>query len=320
MMATATFVDHPPPPQSLLLYPSLIDQASLSDLASLVRNRNYHAYRDSVTRAQLDQIILANALITRLISFLYYAQTLLVRFIVNQNSTGNYRSDFTAINQATQELQKSVVTKCASSFEPNVAPSFRNDLPNGSSPQKSFLDELSPTASTTLLKFLNNIRTDSNYLSARLLQSKDQDLDALVSCKPSHYVGRNRRCQCRAQVIPAPITSPVGGVMSFYRHDPLYILTSIIFSQSSDPDSLEYQRRLNVWSTCLARFIDEKRGDRVIYAVLDIWFGIHWHCSSLFEISILNFLQNAAKLENGGRAYEMRATMTPVPSRCSGDD
>ena len=73
MMAAAEFIDFPPPPQSLLLYPTLIDQTSLSDLPPLIRNRNYHAHRDNITKIQLEQLILANALIARLSSVLFYA-------------------------------------------------------------------------------------------------------------------------------------------------------------------------------------------------------------------------------------------------------
>src|SRR5579859_839937 len=103
----AAFID-PSPPQSLLLYPSLIDTTTLTDLAQLVRARNYHAYRDTVTRLQLDQVILANALITRLASLLYYAQTLLVLLVVNHGPTNDNINEFVVVNQAAHELQKSI--------------------------------------------------------------------------------------------------------------------------------------------------------------------------------------------------------------------
>src|SRR5436305_11096159 len=107
MATTAVFVDSTSPTtlttQSLLLYPSLIDQTSLSDLPPLIRNRNYHAYRDVVTRTQLDQIILANALITRLTHFLYYAHTLLTQVVVNIGSTNNNVWEFSLLNQTAQE-------------------------------------------------------------------------------------------------------------------------------------------------------------------------------------------------------------------------
>jgi hypothetical protein len=77
------------------------------------RNRNYHEHRDAVTRVQLDQLLLANALITRLASLLYYVQTLLVRLIVNNASPTGTINDFSGITEAAHDLQKSIITKCA---------------------------------------------------------------------------------------------------------------------------------------------------------------------------------------------------------------
>ena len=305
MMATAAF-DHPAPSQFLLLYPTLIDQTSLSDLAPLVRNRNYHAYRDAVTRTQLDQSILANALIARLTTLLYYAYTLLVRPVVNAGPSGDNTGDFSALNQATQELQRAIISKCAAPAEPVVQPSLSLQGPSTLfSSTKSFLDELSPTASNTLVNFLSIIRTDPNFLSSRLLQAKDQELDSLASWKPRHHIARSKLISSgrHAEAPVAPI-SPVDYITSFHRHDPMYVLTSVIFSASPNSNSLEYSRRVESWSTCLARLIDEKRGDRIVLAVMDIFCTGRWHVSSCFETILLAFLQNAAKLSSPNSKYE----------------
>jgi hypothetical protein len=300
MMATATFVDHPSPPQSLLLYPTLIDQTTLSDLPPLVRNRNYHAHRDAVTRSQLDQIILANALFARLTSLLFYAHTLLVRVAIKSKPADDNASDFSVLNQGAHELQKSITCKFPTSFENVVQPcASPQDSLKCVSSTKSFLDELSPTASNTLVNFLCTIRADPTLISSRLLQAKDQDLDSLVSWKPHHHANRSKSTPGgRNNSIPTPAISPVDYLTSFHRYDPVYVLTSVIFSISCDSESLEHQLRLNVWSTCLARMVDEKRGDRIVFAVMDIFCGSKWQSASCFETVILDFLQNAAKLRS----------------------
>ena len=305
-MATIAFVDHPPPPQSLLLYPTLIDQTSLSDLAPLVRNRNYHAYRDAVTRTQLDQSILANALIARLTTLLYYAHTLLVRPVVNAGSSGDNTGDFSVLNQVTQELQEAVISKCTAPAEPVVQPAL--SLQGSStrfSTTTSFFDELSPTASNTLVNFLGIIRADPNFLSSRLLQAKDQELDSLASWKPRHHIARSKLVSSgRHTEAPVAPISPADYISSFHRHDPMYVLTSVIFSASPNSSSLEYSRRVNSWSTCLARLIDEKRGDRIVLAAMDIFCTGRWQVSSRFETILLGFLQNAAKLSSANPKYE----------------
>jgi len=304
-MATSAFVDHLSPPQSLLLYPTLIDQTSLNDLAPLVRNRNYHANRDALTRIQLDHSILANALITRLTSILYYAHTILARFIVNIRQSCDNSSDFSTLNETTQELQNAITNKYTSSIENILRPAPYSQLSSGVSSITSFFDELSPTASNTLLAFLCTLRTDPTFLSSRLLLAKDQELDSLVSWKPRHHYRRQKSISGgRHNIAPASPASPADYVASFHRHDPLYILTSVIFSSSNDSSSGEYQQRLNAWSSCLAQLIDEKRGESTVLAVLDLFCDYTWKVASSFETTILGFLQNAAKLGGGKPKYE----------------
>jgi hypothetical protein len=297
----SAFVD-PSPPQSLLLYPSLIDQTTLVDLAQFVRGRNYHAYRDAVTRVQLDQVILANALIGRLASLLYYAQTLLVQLVVNNSPAHDNTSDFCTLTQATQELQKSITTTYTTPIE-NIQPPPGRGQVTFATP-KSFLDELSPTASTTLLGFLNSVRTDPSLLCSRLLQAQDHELDALVSWLPHHHVAR-RKSESRTarQTTPIQTTTPADRIISFHRHDSLYVLTSVIFSAPHDPSSPDHPRCLNLWSSALAALIDAKRGDNVVIAVMEIWSGSEWEASQSLEIVILKFLQDAAKLSGSKDKY-----------------
>jgi hypothetical protein len=302
MMATAidpplaAFGD-PSPPQSLLLYPSLVDQTTLADLAQFVRARNYHAYRDAVTRVQLNQVILANALIARLAGLLYYTQTLLVRLVVNNTRATDNTSDFCTINQAAQELQKSITNTYTSPIE-NV-----QSAPGGGTAfvaPKSFLEELSPTASTTLLGFLSSVRSDQSLLCSRLLQANERELDVLVSWKPHHHAIKPKieSHATRHTTPPMQTVTPADHIISFHRHDPLYVLTSVIFSSPYDHASLDHRRCLGLWSSALAKLIDNKRGDQVVMVVMDIWTNAaEWQAAEAFEIAILRFLQEAAKLE-----------------------
>lgn len=303
MMATSvssTYVD-PSSPQSLLLYPTLIDMTVLSDLVPLFRNRNFHAHRDDVTRTQLDQLILADALLTRLSDLLRYAQSLLVRTVVDNGPTNNNIGEFATLNQTAQELHKSITSKYTSSIEHTIHPrQAPSNAPPGSAP-KSFLDELSPTALNTFLAFLSDIRANPELLTSRLLQAKDQDLDALVSWKPCRYVVSSRADHATRQNAP-PSSSDY--LVSFFRHDPLHVLTSVLFSAPCDEQSVDFPRGLDIWSTCLARLIDENRGDSVVLAVLDIWTTSPWSASTSFEIIILDFLQNASRLNYGKTKFE----------------
>jgi hypothetical protein len=303
MMAAAEFIDFPPPPQSLLLYPTLIDQTSLSDLPPLIRNRNYHEHRNNITKIQLEQLILANALIARLTSVLYYAHSLLVRLVVNDHGSSGTGGDFSSLNQAAQELQRSITTKCNSPLQDTIQPDSQV-LSSGPVATKSFLDELSPTATNTVLNFLNTVRTDPTFLATRLHHSKDQELDALVSWTPHHHNITKSKPDTRHNSAPTTSLSPVDYIISFHRHNPLFVLSSVIFPAPLRPNSPDYLRRTNVWSSCLARLIDENRGDRVVFAILDMWSDSKWECSSAFEVALLGFLQNAAKLNSAHSTYD----------------
>src|SRR5579862_3608765 len=274
MMATAlpatpcsSFVD-PPAPHSLLLYPALNDQNTLSDLALQVRNRNYHEYRDVVTRVQLDQLLLANALIARLASVLYYVQTSLVRIIAENASAGDNPWEFSGINEAAHELQKSIITKCSASADTVFQP--LKSQHDGVYPPKSFLNELSPTAANTLLKFITTLRNDPNFLSDRLLRASDHELDSLVAWRPHHHafdvVARNS----------AP-PSPADNIRSFHRHDPLYLLTSVVFSAPVMSKCSEHRRRVLAWSKSLGRLMDVKMGVQVMSRILNMFADADWH-------------------------------------------
>ena len=299
-MATAEFIDYPPPPHSLLLYPTLIDQTSLSDLPPLIRTRNYHAHRNNITKTQLEQLILANALIARLTSVLYYAHSLLMRLVINDRGSNAAGDDFSSLNQAAQELFRSITTKCTTPL-PDTLQS--DSQVSGPVTAKSFLDELSPTASNTLLNFLNTVRTDSSFLAARFHHAKDQDLDSLVAWTPHQSITKSKT-DARHNLASPAFLSSVSYITSFHRHNPLFVLSSVIFSEAHQSDSPDHLRRVDTWSSCLARLIDEKRGDRIVLAVLNIWCDSTWECSSAFEIALLGFLQNAAKLNSVHPTYD----------------
>jgi hypothetical protein len=282
---TPTYVD-PPVPRSLLLYPSLVDQTTLSDLVVELRNCSYHEHRNFVTRVHLNRLLLANALIARLASVLYYVQTLLVRFIVNNTAASTDLNDFAGITEAAHVLQKEIISKCATWLDEDVY-SLSTSRYQLSSPTL-FFNDLSPTASSTLLKFLTSLRTDSNFLSSRLLKASDAEYDALLRCTPYQAPPASK----------ADINAPnADSILSFRRHDPLYILTSVIFPSPCDPNSAESHRRLQCWSSCLAQLLDAKRGHQVVFSVLDIWWGLHWQVAAPFETALLGFLQSAERLK-----------------------
>jgi len=300
-MAAATFVFDQacPPASSLLHFPALIDETSLYDLANVVRDRNYHVYRNDVTRAQLDHVILANGLITRLISVLCFAHNLLIRHIVETGLATDNTNNFSALNEASQDLHRSIIEQCNTPVEsgvrlpraPYLSPGKTNDE------KKSFLDELSPTASTTLLKFLSTLRADPNFIASRLVQATEQDLKSFTLWKPHHYSAKSK-----TNAHPRPnVSSPsIEHIASVSRHDPLYALTSILFSPNPLSESSEFRFRLDAWSTALARLIDENRGNELVSAVMDIFSGSEWAVSYAFETVILNFLQNASRLQKSG--------------------
>jgi len=297
-MAAATFVfdQASPPASSLLHFPPLIDETSLYNLANVVHDRNYHAYRNDATRAQFDQVLLANGLITRLISVLCYAHTLLVRHIVETGLATDNTNNFSALNEASQDLHRSILEQCNAPVDSGVrltrAPYLSPGQPKDV--KKSFLDELSPTACTTIVKFLSTLRADSNFIALRLIQATDQDLESFILWKPHHY---SAKTPTHVPPCPKALSASIEHIASFSRHDPLYALTSILFSPNPLSESLEFQFRLDAWSTALARLVDENRASELVSAVMDIFSGSEWAVSYAFETAILNFLQNAARLQ-----------------------
>lgn len=295
--APLPLTSHADPPALLPLlqlhYPPLIDKVTVSDLLPLIRNRNYHRHRDELTKTQLHQIILANALISRLVSILYYTHSLLVRLVVNYAAENDTSADFSALNQAAQQLQNAIVAQHVSSFLPlqELQVNARTqDSSSPSSPSRSFLDELSPTASTTLLNFLTTVRSDPNFLVARLLHCKDHDLDVLLSRKAPHHPHSSK----------TKSSSLTDQITSFHRHDPLFVLSSAVYSSSHPSESA---LKLDIWSSCLASLIDKRRGERLVLAILDVWASGEWSCSSAFEVIVLDFLQNAANVQLSKRQF-----------------
>jgi hypothetical protein len=296
-MAAAFLFDQPCPPASALLhFPPLIDETSLFDLATVVRDRNYHAYRNDVTRTQLDQVILATGLITRLTSLLYYTHTLLVRHVVETGNTNN----FSALNQASQDLQRSITERYNTPMHSELRPTIPHGPSYGNKHQerKSFLDDLSPIASSTLTKFLSILRSDPTFIASRLILLKEQDLECLTDWRPHHHNPKLKSSN-QAHLNSSPLS--VDHITSFSRHDPLYALTSTLFSPTAPPESREFRLRLDTWSTALAHLIDENRGSNITSTVMDTFAGPEWAIDSAFEIAILNFLQNAARLNKSVR-------------------
>jgi hypothetical protein len=208
-----------------------------------------------------------------------------------------------------------------------------------------FLNEISASARETFLSFLNQIRTNPDYLASRITSLKQSELAALTSfhqaLEPIESVlpYHTSRSSSRA---PSGASNPSSGsafggssatggaakernaierLLSFQRHDPISALIYTCFANSAGPDSAEDKRRTVTWANALARLVlhPVTGNEQTIISVLNVWVSMRdWAGKSNMEWYLMKILEDGAFLLD--RAEDEHGTRFDQISKWSSKD
>jgi hypothetical protein len=270
---------------------------SLAELAHLIRLQGYQEQRKQHSRVRLHRWLVSSALSARLV----HCGELAYRTLVD-----NFRSDdkkgFASLYNALNDVRNSCdATRQYALLEPDLefgkSKSVKSDRSLYSS---TFLNEVPSKILDDLLDFISEIRTNPDFLAARISSLSQQELASLSSFRQAlDPIDSVMAMQARGKNVgaqkPSQQGNPVERLLSFQRHDPLAALVYSIFANSSGPDSAEDLRRTDVWATTCARLIkDIKPGsEKFIKTVLDVWAGMReWPGKANLELYLMQALQD----------------------------
>ncbi|PHH65661.1 hypothetical protein CDD81_1747 [Ophiocordyceps australis] len=316
-----------PPPKPLLddvsLYtnPHLTRDShstTLEELAHVVRLSKYQERKRANTRVRLQRSLVSTALSARLTR---------CGEIAYRNLVDNFRKDdkdsFAALYNAIHDVRKScdelrrfalLEPDLDSLSSPALTSSDSLDTPTssviGAATPKSaapFLHDLSAASRDAFVDFICQIRTDPNFLAARICALDGHELNALLSyhkgLEPVEsvlpYHGRSGIRSHTSTPGRSTHSVEIERLLSFQRHDPLSILIHTCFANSAGPDSSEDQLRTDIWSTVLAKLIQKfnSYGEHFLVSVFNIWTTMRdWSGKSNMEWYLMRILEDGAFL------------------------
>ncbi|KAF1834006.1 hypothetical protein BDW02DRAFT_355808 [Decorospora gaudefroyi] len=290
---------------------------SLAELAHLIRLQGYQEQRKAHSRVRLHRWLVSSALSARLV----HCGELAYRTLVD-----NFRSDdkksFASLYNALNDVRNSCdATRQYALLEPDLefgkSKSMKSEKALSSS---TFLNEVPSKILDDLLDFISEIRTNPDFLAARISSLSQQELASLTSFRQAmdpidSVMAMNARGKnLGSQKSQQQGASPVERLLSFQRHDPLSALIYTIFANSSGPDSAEDLRRTDVWATVCAKLIkDTKTSPNFIRTVLDVWAGMReWPGKTNLELYLMQVLQDGQFLLEKAEEQAARSGTQPV--------
>ncbi|KAF1918642.1 hypothetical protein BDU57DRAFT_443052 [Ampelomyces quisqualis] len=291
---------------------------SLAELAHLIRLQGYQEQRKAHSRVRLHRWLVSSALSARLVHCGELAYRTLVDHFRSDDKKG-FASLYNALNDVRNSCD---ATRQYALLEPDL------DLAKSNSPttekplcSSTFLNDVPSKVLDDLLDFISEIRTNPDFLAARISSLSQQELASLSSFRQAlDPIDSVMAMQARGKNLGAhkPNQSgpnPVERLLSFQRHDPLAALVYTIFANSSGPDSAEDLRRTHVWATTCARLIkDIKPGsEKFIKTVLDVWAGMReWPGKANLELYLMQALQDGQFLLEKAEEQSARSGAQPV--------
>lgn len=268
---------------------------SLAELAHLIRLQGYQEQRKAQSRVRLHRWLVSSALSARLV----HCGELSYRTLVDDFRSDDKKS-FASLYSALNDVRNSCnVTRQYNLLEPDLV-AESNGLKSDKTLPAAFLTQVPAKVLDDLLDFISEIRTNPEFLAARISNLTQQELTSLTSCRQamdaidSVIAMQGRGKTASTQKSHHPGGNPVERLLSFQRHDPLAALIYTIFANSSGPDSAEDLRRTDVWATTCAKLIrDTKAGTTFIMTVLDVWAGMReWPGKANLELYLMQVLQD----------------------------
>ncbi|KAL8416216.1 hypothetical protein RB596_006683 [Gaeumannomyces avenae] len=303
------------------------NRLTLEELAHLVRLSKYQERKRANNRVRLQRNLVATALSARLTR----CGEMAYRNLVNCFRTQEKKA-FASLYKAVHDVRLSCMEsrkyamlepemESLSLHSPGVGSSESLNSPGlAGDASAPFLNSIAASSREAFLAFLTQVRTNPDYLAARLcsldstelsaLKTFDQNPEPIDSVLPSHGASssssrlptsnlRDRTSALRSgsHRSSANPVSHVEQLLSFQRHDPLSSLIHTCFANSAGPDSAEDRRRTDIWATAMARLITEQRtgNDSILFSVLNAWSSMRdWPGRTNMEWYLMKILEDGA--------------------------
>jgi hypothetical protein len=290
---------------------------SLAELAHLIRLQGYQEQRKAHSRVRLHRWLVSSALSARLVHCGELAYRTLVDTFRSDDKKG-FASLYNALNDVRASCD---ATRQYALLEPDLefakAKGFTGEKALSSS---TFLNEVPSKTLDSLLDFVSEIRTNPDFLAARISTLSQQELASLSSFRQAldpidSVMAMARGKNTGTQKSHQQGSNPVERLLSFQRHDPLAALVYTIFANSSGPDSAEDLRRTDVWATTCAKLIKDIRpgSEKFIKTILDVWAGMReWPGKANLELYLMQALQDGQFLLEKAEEQSVRSGNQPV--------
>ena len=287
------------PPPAEVPIPSFI---ALEELAHLVELERHQRSRTFSIETDMNRLSLSCGLDRRLISTFSVAYGNLIDQYKTDDQAG-----FAGLYEACEQLKASCDTAGASinsaglNLE-NYAVRPEN-LGVRSSIQMLPLDDQG-----IIIAFLNRIRTEPDFLSARISSLSPSELTALTSSYhpagidfsvlPNHSHGKTQFYSRDSQMMK--LSRRMDNLHRFHNQDSFFTLLYGVFDSSSRPDSTEHFRRTEIWSTVCARNFGESAkpgSDELVIATLDAFANFQdWSMKPMIETYLMKILAEGSFL------------------------
>ena len=274
---------------------------SLEELAQLIQQEKYQLGHTISVQDNLSRVVLSCGLNRRLIRSASSAYITMLDQFKADNQVG-----FAALLGACEQL----VEECndiGNSLPTEVRYRGEEFTHIRGGPTSSWLQDLPSAQVDDILKLMVKIRTDPNFLPDRISSLSSAELLALSSpYQSASVVNSVLQNQSHGKARIYDTASRLGTDLSrldtlrnFHHKDVLFALFYDIFDDSSTPGSLEYLRRIRVWSaTCARTTTMGKRGsDEFLNFALNSFAGLQeWPLKPKMELFLIRLLQDGAFL------------------------
>lgn len=293
---------------------------SLAELAHLIRLQGYQEQRKSLSRVRLHRWLVSSALSARLV----HCGELAHRTLVDHFRSDDKKS-FAQLYNAIHDVRNSCdATRRYALLEPDLdnGRGARGGASRSDKPQvfSTFMHEIPPKIRDELLGFIAEVRTNPDFLAARLSSLSQQELASLTTFRQAlEPIDAVMALQVMGKGVGQKQSRSLGAnaverLLSFQRHDPLSALIYTVFANSSGPDSAEDMRRTDAWAAACARLITEgKPGyDKFIKSVLDAFAGMReWPGKANLELYLMQVLQDGQFLLEKAEEQPTRPRTAP---------
>jgi hypothetical protein len=273
---------------------------SLSEISRLLRLQKYHKTRSRQAEDRLRHLQNVAAKTNRLICATRSIQHTLAECIKSEDRN-SFVNLLHAFHDATDDISQ--------------VPSMLADVSKAS--QGSFLEDLSPSARSTVLEVMTKVRHDGSFVADQLENLSQKELVALLpdlsSSRPSDSIfASSMRTMSRTSRPFGFVVDAQVDFISTYSYcsalETLIFATQSISSPSPSADA----RATEVWSTACARLISRQRpgSEKFVPAILDIWASsISWPCKDRLGVWILETLNRGAFLLDLANRQTFKARM-----------